>query len=774
MKGKWIYLSVFALLGILTTINPLVIFISIFFFLFVYKRKKFSRWELVIVCSIFVVFFIRSEASSLMNKTKLLADETDFSLYIDDDIKVDGDVFQVLAKEVNNHEKIIIRHKINSEKEQKLLKENVRIGMVCKVKGILEPPQPSSNENAFNYRQFLERNEIFWLLKLDSFNLSNCSPQKSTLLSYFRNIRQDGISYVMNHFPKESAPLAIALLFGERNFIDQDILRSYEKLGIVHLLAISGLHVGMLAGMIYSFGIRIGVTREKMTTVLMVFLPCYALLTGAAPSVIRAVFMMMIFLAVKKWSKRISPLLTIDVISLVFIAYTFYFPFIIYDVGFQLSFAVSFALILSAPILLQRFTHPLASLFSLSFICQLAAIPLLLYYFYEFSLISVFANVLFVPLFSVIILPAIFIFFLLHLLFGEMIIFLVKPLDDLIMLMDEFASKLVLLPFATITLGRPSMLSQLFFLLAIPLFFLLWEKNKHRKHFLKIFFILILVFFLHGSGNILSPYGEITFIDVGQGDSVFIKLPHGKGNYLIDTGGIVQFGMEEWKERRKQYEVGRDVVVPYLKSKGITKIHKLILTHGDLDHVGGAFEVMKELNVKELILPISADLSDLEKELFLFAKEEKIPVRFTKAGESWKNGNIRFQILSPETEKAASKNDGSIVLYAKIGGLNWLFTGDLEKEGEEKLIRKYHDLTIDVLKVGHHGSKTSTTEEFLDATNPKLAVISAGRKNRYNHPSELVLERLEKRNIKIFRTDQDGAITYTFIKERGTFSTHLP
>ena len=114
-------------------------------------------------------------------------------------------------------------------------------------------------------------------------NLSSCTPYKKSLLSFFQSIRQDGIIYVKEHFPKESAPLAIALLFGERDFIPEDILTSYQKLGIIHLLAISGLHVAMLGGMIFYFGIRLGVPREKMTTVLLVFLPCYALITGAAP-----------------------------------------------------------------------------------------------------------------------------------------------------------------------------------------------------------------------------------------------------------------------------------------------------------------------------------------------------------------------------------------------------------------------------------------------------------------------------------------------------------
>lgn len=775
MKGKWIYVSFAALTGMLAAFNYFVVFIIVFvtIILFLYKRKGFSNKELFIIGAIFIIFFTRSEWAEKTNNTKLTGDEKNFIINVQDDLKIDGDRFSAIGKDIAKQEKLVMTYKLNSEKEKQLLSEQMKLNMVCKITGSLQQPMPATNQNAFHYKQYLNRNSIFWILEIQHIDLTNCIPQKKSLLSFFRTLRQDGTSYVSNNFPKESAPIAIALLFGDRKFIEEDILKSYQKLGIVHLLAISGLHVGMLTGMMYYIGIRTGITREKMTTALLLFLPCYAMITGAAPSVIRAVCMMILFLILKKWGERLS-LLTIDIISIVFIGYTFFSPFVIYEVGFQLSFSISFALILSAPILLKRYIHPIYLLFATSFICHLAATPTLFYYFYEASLVSSFANVLFVPLFSLIILPLVILFFLLHLLFGTSIQFLLSPFNSLIVWMDYFTKKLALLPFTTITLGKPPLIILVFYIIIFPFFFSLWEKSRSRKQLLRIALVPACVFLFHGLSNLITPYGEITFIDVGQGDSIFIRLPHGRGNYLIDTGGTLTFQTEDWRVRQKQFEVGKDVVVPFLKSKGITTIHKLILTHGDMDHMGGAKEVLKELKVKELILPISPELSALEKEILLLAEQQNVSFQFTKAGENFRAGNHTFQTLSPQNANEENRNNGSIVIYTKLGGLRWLFTGDLEKTGEEQLLHKYNNLKIDVLKVGHHGSKTSTSEGFLDRVEPKLAVVSAGRNNRYGHPNVEVLNNLQERNIQVLRTDKHGAITYIFKKDNGTFSVQLP
>jgi competence protein ComEC len=193
-----------------------------------------------------------------------------------------------------------------------------------------------------------------------------------------------------------------------------------------------------------------------------------------------------------------------------------------------------------------------------------------------------------------------------------------------------------------------------------------------------------------------------------------------------------------------------------------------------MDHIGGAFSILKELEVKQILMPSIINPSDTEVDIIKEAQRKKIAVIKVSEGDRWASGENEFYILSPEKNFTGERNSGSIAFFAKLGGVRWFFGGDLDQEGEEKIIKKYPHLKIDVLKVGHHGSKTSSSEAFITRINPEAALISVGEKNRFGHPHLEVLERLKKTNTFIFRTDQQGAITYKFSQEAGTISPYLP
>ena len=272
MKGKWVYFTMATLLGIITSfVSGLFLLAQILLMIGIYRQKKLSRKHLLAAGIMFIIFFLRSELAESMNNTSLSENETAFLVTLEGNLKVDGDKFSAEGKELKSKEKIIISYRMKTDKEKTTFLAQIRTGLVCSVKGSLEEPPGPTNPNAFNYKKYLGQNQIYWLLKADQFSPSKCQPQKKTLLSFFRTLRENGIHYIQQHFPKETAPLAIALLFGDRNYIEADVLTAYQKLGIVHLLAISGLHVGMLVGMIYFLGIRAGVTRERMTTALLLF-----------------------------------------------------------------------------------------------------------------------------------------------------------------------------------------------------------------------------------------------------------------------------------------------------------------------------------------------------------------------------------------------------------------------------------------------------------------------------------------------------------------------
>jgi competence protein ComEC len=707
------------------------------------------------------------------NKTKIKDTSKVFYLKLNGDPKIDGDLLQLMGNEIRYNEKMIIRYQIHSKTEKTMLENKNFYGLVCRIKGELKKPKQAKNENAFDYRKYLNRMGVFWILESGQPPFGNCSLEKVNLFLYLKRLRYSGIKYIENHFPPEVAGLSSALIFGDRNSMDPEVLLDYQKVGIIHLLAISGLHVSLLIGMLYFIGLRCGVTREFMTNFILIILPAYAVLTGGSPSVIRSVLMIFLVMATVKW-KSVIKLYPIDAISLAFVLFLFLDSLVLLDIGFQLSFSVSFAIILSAPLILQRYQSSLSKLLATSVIAQFSVLPFLLFHFFGASMISIFANLIFIPLFSYILMPSVYLLFLFHLLFGMIPVPIMNLFSKLIHLSSITSNLFSHFSFAEIVPGRPNYFFLILYAVTIVIIFFTWEKKRSPR---KIKIILILGFFLFTfqvEWNRINPVGEVTFIDVGQGDSILIHLPYGKGNYLIDTGGSLQFNVSQWQIKSNPFEVGQDVVVPYLKGKGITTIDKLILTHGDMDHIGGTFSILKELTVKQVLMPSVAEPSNTELAISDEAKKKRIPVVHVSDGDFWKNNESYFHILSPEKNFKGVRNRGSIVLYAEIGGLTWFFGGDLDQEGEEEVIKRYPGLSFDVLKVGHHGSKTSSSEIFLKQCKPKISVLSVGEKNRYGHPNQEVLEALNKIHSTIYRTDTEGGITYRFYFGKGTFSSFLP
>ncbi|MEK4147252.1 DNA internalization-related competence protein ComEC/Rec2 [Robertmurraya sp. FSL W8-0741] len=771
MKGKFIFVGLGALFGVLTALESLVfsgVFLLVCFSFFILKRYSFP--QLLLIFSVFLLFFLQAKIYDSKNQTRMSGDEQEFIIALQNPMKIDGDFFSAYGKESKSKEKLVLQHRLSSITEKENFSK-LTVGTVCQVQGRLKEPETNGNPRMFNYREYLRYEQTFWILEVEKWNPAHCYEQKNPLL-YLQKLRQKGIQFIGEQFPENSAPLVAALVFGERNFIREELIEAYQRLGIIHLLAISGLHVGMLVGFLFFIGLRCNVSRELMLLFLMMFLPVYIVLTGGAPSVIRACFMMLLALLLMKLTRK--KLIPADIISIVFLFYVFTDPFVIYHVGFQLSFAVSASLIFSRSILRRYMDRPFLLLCATSFIAQLASIPIMLYHFYEFPLISLVANIIFVPLYSVVVLPLCLIWYIFALLFGEIMAPVASFLDFNFQLLNGLTLFLAKFPYNTLVLGRPNQLGLVMLCFGIPYGFYLWEKFKANKQmYLRLFFLLLLLFIPFFVERYFSP-GEITLIDVGQGDSILIQLPKNKGTYLIDTGGTIQFSLEDWKKRRNPFEVGKDVLVPFLKSKGINVLDKLILTHGDMDHIGGATAVLNNMKVKEMVVPTVENRAELEDEVIALARNKEIPIYYAQKGDQWKVSEYTFHVLSPSSDRELERNDQSIVIYVKLGGLHWMFTGDLEEEGEGRLLSSYPALRIDVLKVAHHGSKTSTSEFWLEHLKPEIALISAGKNNRFGHPHAEVLKRLEERKITIFRTDRDGAIGYYFKGDKGTFLTGKP
>ncbi|MGG1677483.1 DNA internalization-related competence protein ComEC/Rec2 [Neobacillus sp. NRS-1170] len=775
MYGKFVYFAIAALLAELCVLSKFLPFflLTVTYLYVLYKYKRFNNQQLLLIFAIVFVFFLTGHSAVIKNKTKIPGTETGFLLEYIQDPKIDGDLLQVQAIDHKYKEKVLIRYSVQSGHEKNLLHSRSFYGYLCRAAGTLEKPKVAKNPNGFNYRNYLSSNEIFWIVEIQGSPLQNCAPVHQSATVIIKQLRFMGVRYLENHFPPEIASLSAALIFGDRSMLDSQLLGDYQQTGIVHLLAISGLHVSLLIAMVFFIGIRMGLTRQFMLNFLLIVIPIYVILTGASPSVIRSALMIMLFLITGKW-KRILKLLPIDAISLACMLYIFFSPLVLFDIGFQLSFSVSFVIILSSSSILNGYHSNGEKMLFTSIISQLAALPFILYHYFGMSMIGIFANMLYIPLFSFVYMPGLYLLFFIQIVFHHTPSFL----NSLFLLIINFFNHLigVLADFSITSFvpGRPNKFLLIIYILIIFRIFYIWESRstlKRNAHLISITFVL---FIFQPSWNFLNPFGEVTLIDVGQGDSILLHFPHDNGTYLIDTGGTMQFTEESWKEKEKPYEVGRDVVVPFLKGKGITKIDKLILTHGDMDHIGGTFSILKEIKVNQILMPSVHDPSDTERAIIKMAKKKGISVIKISKGSHWGSGENEFYILSPEKNFVGERNRGSIAMIAQIGGVSWFLGGDLDQEGEEAIIKNYPHLKINVLKAGHHGSRTSSAEAFIDQIKPSVALISAGEHNRFGHPHQEVLERLRTAKVKIYRTDIQGAITYRFYQGKGTFSTYLP
>ena len=301
--------------------------------------------------------------------------------------------------------------------------------------------------------------------------------------------------------------------------------------------------------------------------------------------------------------------------------------------------------------------------------------------------------------------------------------------------------------------GRPAPWQAMGLMASVLLFYGLAEKRFRARQLLIV--LLPAAFFT--AMPYLDPSLKVTFLDVGQGDSAIIELPHRRAVYVIDTGGVLRVGTEEFRQKEMPFEIGRQVVVPYLKGKGISAIDLLVLSHADADHAEGADELFKALQIRNLHLTPGSQTTPLMQELAIDASEAKLS--YPTSGSGWKEGATRFRYLSP-ADTEYSGNDDSLVLLVQNSDFRALFTGDLELAGEEKIVESYSGeiAELSILKIGHHGSKTSSGQKFLEASMPKLSIFSTSKDNRYGHPNPEVVKRFKELKLPVMNTAETGTI----------------
>ncbi|WP_255437737.1 DNA internalization-related competence protein ComEC/Rec2 [Thalassobacillus sp. CUG 92003] len=632
-------------------------------------------------------------------------------------------------------------------------------GAYCSLTGSRTMPDQARNPGEFDYRRYLQKQGIAYQVILDSRSAMTCKG--SSLLAPLIDWRHDVNTFMKQSLHPEGYPWLAALVLGDDKALDEETVSLFRRWNLSHILAISGLHIGLFMGAVYFLCYRSGwLTREHAQWVLILLIPIYGLVAGGAPSVIRASIMGTIALVIVKFKLKIAPT---DLLALAALTMLIISPSIIHHLGFQFSFLVTFSIVLSRP-LFTTLPSGVWQLVSLSLICQMAILPIQIKEFYQFNPLSLFANILFVPYFSLIVIPFMFVIFTVTLLYSPAGYFLSRLFVTVHQVVIELFTRWDATFQFLWNVGEISLPFIVLYYVGFFQFMRSWITQKLRQTFLfGLLSVCVLIAF--SLKPYLSKYGQVTMLDIGQGDAFVIELPFRKGVIMIDAAGSPVYS-----DQLGENYVFTRIIEPFLRSRGITTIDGLILSHNDQDHSGSARQLIEAFDVSRVYTsPHFGRHHTLKKPEQL----ERSAHTFLSAGQTLTIAGYDFHVLHP-AGSYGNANDNSLVLSAELGKLNWLFTGDISTEIEQHILKTHPRLKADVLKVSHHGSQTSTHERWVDHLNPQAGLISVGKNNRYGHPHRMVTSLLEEKKVFLFRTDRHGAVQYRFTTDSGTFQTFLP
>lgn len=670
---------------------------------------------------------------------------------------IDGDQLRfqglILAEEYT--EEVMVRYTIASEQEKEELSSS--IPSLLLVEGELKVPSSKTNFNQFDYQVYLERQDITYTLH--GKHLTEIESDNSYLSQryQFDSIRQSVLNYCDRTFKPITSRYIKALIFGDKRELSDEITSAFKNLGIIHLLSISGLHISLLIMITDKLLTKVTVTRETNRLIMLVFLPVFGVFAGFGISVFRAVVQAWIrcFSDLQKWS-----LTSLDCWSIAFISALLLNPSFIYSIGFQLSYSMSFLMLFISQLSFFNQYTIWKQISFLNTVLFLASIPILSFHYFEFSLGVLLFNSIYIPFVSYVLMPGLLFIFIMSPLISMSDLFSLIEIimERVLFLMEEVTTVIDESVSLTFISGRLSYAVTIIWIIVFICALLVIEQKKSGYYLPGIAVVFMLLLHI----NKFSPFGQIVMIDVGQGDAIVIKEPFNKGNYLIDTGGTIQWGEKEhWQIRDNDFSLGSHVVIPVLKSFGIDKLDAIIITHPHWDHYGELVEIANNFTVEKIILNHYTFIHASFREELLKINDHKVAIELID-DDSQSKLPQSLVLINDKWIDDSNPNNQSTVLMGKYGKLIWLFTGDIEQEREKSILSHYPNLKADVLKVPHHGSASSTHDQFLNQLAPDYTLISVGENNFFGHPDQGTVSRLDDFNSINYRTDIHGSILYTY------------
>lgn len=760
MKGYWHLAALSACVSTLTILFDnkgfiLGFFLWIFYLFYVERLGKLPLLVSLIIF-LFFIFYIPSKEISV--DTTIHTTDTVIGNIVSPISMNPQKIEFTLQEKYSSTPFLIVYFPTNQDasiykKANNLLKH----GAVCNIYGEIDLPPESRNPGQFDYRDYLLSKGITHQVIVSHMEDMQC--EGASWMNRVYSMRLHVIDYITKTVRPETSAWLNALVLGDDSQLSDDTIELFQRWSLSHILAISGLHVGLIVGLLYFILVKLSfVTKETAQWIVIMFLPLYAFIAGGEPSVWRASIMVLLFIIINKIGLKFS---AVDMLSVIFLLLIISDKYIVYHIGFQLSFTVTFGLILTRQLIASLKSKIFQGLY-ISFVAQMMILPLQISYFYTFQPLSIILNLLVVPYFSLFAIPFLF----LLLLFSFLPAFLIEMLDvffikiqHMFLFILENVDRFADTPF--IIGDFPVFIAVIYYGSFIMLMRHM-EMNKLAAASKYGGLVAALIIFIT-LRPYFSPVGTVTMLDIGQGDAFVIDLPYRKGVFLMDAGASIDF--EKMEPTKKVY---KNVIKPFLYSQGIHKMDAIFLSHEHIDHIGSVPYLLEDFQVDEIIISNYYEVDDETKKIW----ENHTSVRRVELDDKIVIGEQLFHVLSPFEKQ--SINDSSLVLHTTLGGQNWLFTGDMYKNSEKHIVKRFENVQVDVLKVGHHGSNTSTDEQFIKKIEPAYALIPVGVANRYGHPNIEVLEVLEDHTDFIFRTDEDGAVQYRFKKTEGTFYKYLP
>ena len=714
----WLYYAIFgasylALLGF-------VFLLVCLFFQFPWK----SAGRVLAICGVFGFWFL-FQTWQQTQASQNLVDSVERVRILPDTIKVNGDSLSFRGKAEGRTFQVYYKLQSEEEKEQFQALTDLHD---LELEGKLSEPEGQRNFGGFNYQAYLKTQGIYQTLTIKSIQ-SLKKVSSWDIGENLSSLRRKAVVWIKTHFPDLMRNYMTGLLLGHLDTDFEEMNELYSSLGIIHLFALSGMQVGFFMDAFKKLLLRLGLTQEKWKWLTYPFSLIYAGLTGFSASVIRSLLQKLLAQHGVKGLDNFA--LTVLVLFIIM-------PNFFLTAGGVLSCAYAFILTMTS-----KEGERLKAVARESLVISLGILPILSFYFAEFQPWSILLTFVFSFLFDVVFLPLLSILFFLSFVYPvTQFNFVFEWLEDIIRLVSQLASR-------PLVFGQPN--AWLLILLLVSLA-LVYDMRKNIKRVAGFSLFIVGLFFL-------TKYpleNEITMLDVGQGESIFLRDVTGK-TILIDVGGKAESTkkIEAWQEKATTSNAQR-TLIPYLKSRGVDKIDQLILTNTDKEHVGDLLQVTKAFHVGEILVSKG---SLTQKEFVAELEASQTKVRSVTAGENLPIFGSQLEVLSPR-QIGDGKRDDSLVLSGKLLDKHFLFTGNLEEKGEKELLKNYPDLKVNVLKVGQHGSKTSSNPAFLEKLNPEITLISVGKNNRAKLPHQETLTRLETINSKVYRTDQNGAVRF--------------